>query len=205
MFNGIRQVVQVNKRDILFAKAVSGGGSSPAPTLIEKSINQNGTYSASDDEADGYSKVTVNVVGDYNAKFVPNQRFSAKTALNEINIQPGVVVIAAQAFSGFTGLEKIELPEGVTTFESQCFYGCTSLKAIVFPSTVASFESQALRNCASLESIKFQTLIPPTVQNSNVFQDVPTTCKIYVPQGSLAAYTSASNYPDPNTYQYIEY
>jgi len=37
----------------------SGGGSSA--TLITKTITANGTYSASDDDADGYSEVTVNV------------------------------------------------------------------------------------------------------------------------------------------------
>lgn len=39
--------------------AISGGGSTP--TLITKSIIANGTYSAEDDSADGYSEVTVNV------------------------------------------------------------------------------------------------------------------------------------------------
>ena len=34
-------------------------------SLIEKSIEDNGTYSASDDNADGYSSVTVNVAGSY--------------------------------------------------------------------------------------------------------------------------------------------
>ncbi len=37
--------------------AISGGGS----TLITKTITANGTYNASDDSADGYSEVTVNV------------------------------------------------------------------------------------------------------------------------------------------------
>lgn len=32
----------------------------------------------------------------------------------------------------------------------------------------------------------------------------PTGCKIYVPTGSLAAYTSTSNYPSSSTYTYIE-
>ena len=39
-------------------ESISGGGSS---TLIDKTITANGTYSASDDSADGYSSVTVNV------------------------------------------------------------------------------------------------------------------------------------------------
>lgn len=38
--------------------AISGGGGS---TLISKSITANGTYNATDDSADGYSQVTVNV------------------------------------------------------------------------------------------------------------------------------------------------
>lgn len=44
--------------------AVVYGGMSPgesAPTLIPKTITQNGVYAASDDNADGYSAVTVNV------------------------------------------------------------------------------------------------------------------------------------------------
>lgn len=39
----------------------SGGGGGGSATLISKSITANGTYSASDDDADGYSSVTVNV------------------------------------------------------------------------------------------------------------------------------------------------
>lgn len=40
-----------------------GGGGGSAPVLITKSITQNGTYYASDDNADGYSEVTVAVSG----------------------------------------------------------------------------------------------------------------------------------------------
>ncbi|WP_316607839.1 hypothetical protein [uncultured Ruminococcus sp.] len=35
--------------------------SAPTPTLISKSINSNGTYTAAKDNADGYSEVEVNV------------------------------------------------------------------------------------------------------------------------------------------------
>jgi hypothetical protein len=87
--------------DILLAKKLSGGGGGeievesltatengtynagtgkaynpvvvavPEPTLITKSISQNGTYNASDDNADGYSSVTVDVEG-YQIKNIPN-------------------------------------------------------------------------------------------------------------------------------------
>lgn len=42
----------------------------PAPTLITKTITENGTYTASEDNADGYSQVTVNVPLPQNAKLI---------------------------------------------------------------------------------------------------------------------------------------
>ena len=38
---------------------------STQPVLIEKTIVSNGTYNASDDDADGYSSVTVNIQAQY--------------------------------------------------------------------------------------------------------------------------------------------
>lgn len=47
--------------------AGSGGSPAPQPTLITKSVTANGTYSASDDSADGYSQVSVSVPNSYTA------------------------------------------------------------------------------------------------------------------------------------------
>ena len=44
-----------------------GGGGGGSATLITKTINTNGTYDASEDDADGYSEVTVNVPNSYSA------------------------------------------------------------------------------------------------------------------------------------------
>ena len=38
-----------------------GGGESTPPVLINKTINANGTYNASSDNADGYAQVTVDI------------------------------------------------------------------------------------------------------------------------------------------------
>lgn len=57
---------------------------SSGATLIEKSITANGTYSASDDDADGYSSVSVDVPNTYTAgdegKVVSNGALVAQTA-----------------------------------------------------------------------------------------------------------------------------
>lgn len=52
--------------DLAFARNLSGGNA-PAPVLIEKTVTANGTYSAEEDSADGYSKVTANVPNTYYA------------------------------------------------------------------------------------------------------------------------------------------
>ena len=48
-------------------KVTIGGGGGGSPTLITKTINTNGTYDASNDNADGYSQVTVSVPNTYTA------------------------------------------------------------------------------------------------------------------------------------------
>ena len=63
-----------------------GGGGGSTPTLITKSITQNGTYYASDDGADGYSSVTVNASGGV-----------SKTLLYTFNLSQGGAWLNTQA------------------------------------------------------------------------------------------------------------
>lgn len=71
----------MNNFELLLAKKLSGGGA--APTLITKNISANGTYTASDDSADGYSSVSVDVPNSYTAqdegKVVDNGQLVAQT------------------------------------------------------------------------------------------------------------------------------
>jgi len=70
---------------------------------------------------------------------------------------------------------------------------------------VTDIGGSAFYNCYSLGYIRFESETPPTVSNSNVFYNLPTTCIIYVPSDSLEMYKSATNYPDSNTYTYVGY
>ena len=71
--------------DITIDYVKSGGGGS---TLIEKNISANGTYNASSDSADGYSKVIVSVPNSYSAgdegKVVSSGALVSQTAHAEI-------------------------------------------------------------------------------------------------------------------------
>lgn len=158
---------------------------------------------------------------------IGNSAFANCNSLRSIDLT-GVTSIGNSAFANCLSLTSIILPDTLTSFGSGVFSGCklittavlsnnistlpmstfqtcSSLTSIEIPSGVTSISAYAFNGCSSLMSIKFLGSTPPTVSNSNTWTGVPTTCKIYVPTGSLSAYTSASNYPDPNTYTYVEY
>lgn len=80
---------------MLFKCGGSNGGSTP--TLISKNISANGTYNASDDNADGYSSVNVNVSGggvaintqaQWDALTLAQKRAQGLTVIKDSNTQP---------------------------------------------------------------------------------------------------------------------
>lgn len=107
--------------------------------------------------------------------------------------------------SSCTALQTVKLPATLTYMGPSSFRNCSALTSIVIPANVTSIQQYILYGCTSLTSIKFEGTTPPTVANANAWTDVPTTCTIQVPTGSLTAYTTANNYPNPNTYTYVEY
>lgn len=65
---------------------VSGGGTAESPTLVPLTVTENGTYSPANDNADGYSTVTVSVstgiLPEDEGKVVQNGALTAQTNLN---------------------------------------------------------------------------------------------------------------------------
>lgn len=91
-------------------------------------------------------------------------------------------VIGNYAFSGEKSLSRLYIPESVEEIKT---YGCSSL--------------------SSLQKLSFAPASPPTASASTCFYELPTGCLLYVPAGSLAAYLTATNYPNPADYTYIGY
>ena len=120
-------------------------------TLIPKTITVNGTYIADNDNADGYSNVTVNTQGSGqwtteglvdgsepsgvvdlgSATFVKSYAFYQNTAITEV-ISNNTEVVRNCAFSGCTSLTAIKFLK-VTSFNQSAFDGCTSLYSVHAP------------------------------------------------------------------------
>ena len=125
-------------------------------------------------------------------------------ALASITIPSSVTSIGNSAFNYCYALTDITIPGTVTSIGSNAFYYCFALASITIPSLVTSIASKAFQYCYGLGSIHFKPTTPPTVDASDAFSNLPTDCIIYVPTGTLSAYTSATNYPSSSTYTYVE-
>ena len=138
-------------------------------------------------------------------KSIYGNAFQYCSSLTSINIPDSVTIISQYAFSGCSELSSVTIGSGVTSIGPYAFQTCYSLSSVTIGSGVTSIGSRTFYDCKYMESIRFKPTTPPTVSSIDAWQNIPTSCIIYVPQGSLSAYTSATNYPNPNNYTYIEY
>ena len=135
---------------------------------------------------------------------IGNYAFGYCYNLASITIPNGVTSIDSSAFYYCSSLAPITIPNGVTSIGNNVFQSCYCFASITIPNGVTNIGNSAFYNCYGLGEIHFLPITPPTVSASSTFSTLQTDCKIYVPAGSLAAYTSATNYPNSSTYTYIE-
>lgn len=112
--------------------------------------------------------------------------------------------IGPQNFQYCYALQSIQLQDTLSSLSINSFSQCESLPIIIIPENITNIANSTFANCYALGEIHFTRTTPPTVNNSNAWSNIPSDCKIYVPTGSLSAYTSATNYPSSSTYTYIE-
>ena len=105
----------IQKMDEL-AGAISESGGGGSTTLIEKSVTSNGTYKASDDEADGYSKVSVSVSPNVGTKSITAN--GTYTASSESLDGYSSVTVNVGSGGSVLPLEKIVYTNGSSSTET---------------------------------------------------------------------------------------
>ena len=132
----------------------------------------------------------VNKIGYYNGS-----AFSNCYALSSIVIPQGNTVIYSQNFQKCVALSSIVIPEGVTTIEASAFLGCYSLTSITVPSSVTSIGQNAFQDCSGMAFYDFSALLAiPTLSATSAFLNIPSDCKIIVPDSLYDSWIAASNW-----------
>lgn len=131
-----------------------------------------------------------------NVNHVSEGAFLNSRLTGTINL-PLVEVASARAFQGTlieeVYLGKVKRLEGNSSWvDHGSFYNCKNLRVVVLSDCVEYIENGTFYNCEQLKYIKLPTVTPPVVATSTL----PThkTYLIYVPDESVQAYKSATNW-----------
>ena len=122
--------------------------------------------------------------------------------LKRIRIPSSVVTLSQNAFNG-TSMTELRTGSGVLTVGDSAIRGGYK-RYIEIGENVTTLEANSIYQCSNLVKLRFKGNTPPTANAASTFNGLPSTCIISVPTGKLSAYQTATNYPDPNTYTYIE-
>ena len=130
-----------------------------------------------------------------NVTSIGNSAFQYCYSLSSINIPDGVTSIGNSAFDGCYSLSSINIPEGVTSIGNSAFKNCYSLSSIVIPSNVTSIGNLAFSYCTGMSYYDFRaSQSVPTLSNTNAFNNIPSDCKIVVPDSLHSSWTTATNW-----------
>ncbi len=96
--------------------------------------------------------------------------------------------IPAGAFYRQNVLASVAIPDSVTSIGSGAFGNCSGLASVTLGASVTSIGQGAFNNCTNLLHLISQAVYPPTCSGSEVFQNIPSQCKLTVPCGSWIYY-----------------
>lgn len=133
-----------------------------SPTLITKTITQNGTYDAEDDDADGYSSVTVTVSGGGGGGDLTAY---IDGTITSIAVPNGTTAIRTYAFSYCTLLSSISIPSSVVSIGANAFNYCTSLTSVTATGAIGGLLASTFYNCGELLEVHFPNLTGTIASN----------------------------------------
>ena len=91
------------------------------------------------------------------------------------------------------GISKVLDLGIIETLASSSFLNCKALNEVILPSTLKEIGERAFDGCSSLATLLCNTSVPPVLGN-NALRNTASSLSIYVPDDSVEAYKSATNW-----------
>lgn len=127
-----------------------------------------------------------------NVTSIGQQAFQNCTSLESVRLPNNITSIPSYGFDNCTSLTSITIPESVTTIGNYAFSGCSGFTSFTVPDTITSIGNGAFYGCTGMEGYYFDSTTPPTI-GTDVFAN-DSGCYIYVPDASVTAYKTATNW-----------
>lgn len=125
---------------------------------------------------------------------IGNYAFSSCYSLKSVSMPNSVSTIGTYAFQACYSLKSISISSNLNSISTYTFSGCWTLTSLTIPSGITSIPANAFSNCYGMAEYHVLSTTPPTLESYNAFNNIPTECIIYVPQGCLEAYQTATNW-----------
>lgn len=123
---------------------------------------------------------------------IGNAAFQTCCSLESIFIPDSVTSMGYSLFKYCYSLKDVHISNGATSIEATAFNYCYSLGSIRIPSSVAVIGDYAFTDCTSLFDIILEG--KPTLSSTNVFNNTPSTQKIYVPRANISWFENTTNW-----------
>ena len=122
--------------------------------------------------------------------------FYRNITLREIKITDKETEISENEFYGCTNLQSVTIGGGVTNIENWAFSGCQSLVYFAFGSQVKKIGQEAFSDCSAMKEVISKAKTAPACGTQALDDISKFDCKLYVPDGCMAAYAAADQWKD---------
>lgn len=91
-------------------------------------------------------------------------------------------------------LSSLIIPKNIPSISAFSFYGCVSLVSVKMPK-ISTIERSLFDECTSMAFYDFSTFeAVPTLSNTSAFSNIPSDCKIIVPDALYDTWIAATNW-----------
>lgn len=110
--------------------------------------------------------------------------------------------VGTSAFYKCWSLLSLTIPKFNDTWDlyTDTFRYCYSLATLIIPQNVQNIYNSVFSNCCGMKEYHFLSTNPPTVSNASSFANMASDCIIYVPNESVEAYKTATNWSNYASY-----